>query len=68
MRTGEKRVTIPTIFSNGNIKPWVVFVDSIVVTLETAPTLEPTVALGTRNHWDSERIPWLATVFVAVSG
>ena len=55
VRTSKKRVVVLMILGNGNIKPWVVFVDSVVMTLEATSISEPAVALGTRNHWNSER-------------
>ena len=41
-------------FSDWDIEPWVIFVDGVVMTCETAVVSEPAAAPGTWNHGSSE--------------
>jgi len=41
-------------FSNWDVKPWMVFMDSVIMTLKATSVSEPVVAFSTWNHGYSE--------------
>ena len=52
-RTGKKRVVFPPKLSNRDVKPWIVFMDCVVMAFEATCAPEVAVALHAQDHGHS---------------